>query len=147
MGHTTGEPYWANTDFQKLFMTSLEPYNVSAVYERAKIWNQFKLGQTDVSEHLESNRWTLVKIHYDTSGKHNSQGIYEAWLKPMDGSWTKVADWKGGMTPDFSWPLDKAGGYGGHGMFRMPTTVDKFDSWIYLDDFAMASSEEGLPRY
>jgi hypothetical protein len=66
----------------------------------------------------------------------------------------KVAEWIDGVTPDFSWkiPADKVGGYK---TFRIPTTLGHFgekakdnkDSWIYLDDFAMASSEDLLPKY
>ena len=110
-----------------------------------------RMGQTDISELLTANRWTLVKVHMDTSG---SQGIYEAWMRPMGGSWTKVVEWLGGETPDFTWPLQNPGG---HRVMRMPTTVGSprsfenypasYDSITYLDDFAMAQAEIDLPVY
>jgi hypothetical protein len=58
----------------------------------------------------------------------------------------KVAEWIDGNTPYFSWDIP-SDGIGGHRVFRIPTTMDDFDSWIYLDDFAMATSEADLPVY
>lgn len=98
-----------------------------------------------------ANRWTLVKLHMDTS---STSGRYEAWLAPLGGRPVKVVEWIDGVTKDFSWriPAEKVGGYRA---FRMPTTIggwgerakDNKDCWIYMDDFAMASSEEALPEY
>ncbi|MEW8027766.1 MAG: PKD domain-containing protein [Candidatus Thiodiazotropha sp.] len=141
LGHTTGEPYWANTDNRELYMTTTDLRY--ADYQLAPDYNQFKLGQTDVSENITPNRWTLVKIHIDTS---TTSASYEGWVKPFGGSWVKVAEWIDGVTPDFSWNIP-AGDVGGHRVFRIPTTMDDFDSWIYLDDFAMTASEADLPVY
>ena len=143
LGMTTGEPFWANEDSTELFMTTVDPYDLYIDYRAAPDWNRFKLGQTDVSENITPNRWTLVKIHYDTS---STSGVFEAWMKPIGGSWTKVSEWIDGQTPDFSWNIPVQD-IGGHRVFRMPTTVDDFDSWLYLDDFAMATSESDLPVY
>ena len=143
LGHTTGEPYWAKNRNTELFMTTVDPYNAGARYLNAPEWNQFKLGQTDVSEYMVPNRWTLVKIHYDTS---TTSGRYEAWLKPMGGEWKKVSEWIDGYTRQFEWKI-AADKVGGHSVLRIPTTMDHFDSWIYLDDFAMATSEKALPQY
>lgn len=143
MGFTTGEPYWANEDPTEAFITNIDPYNTTVDYQVAPDWNQYKLGQTDVSENITPNRWTLVKIHYDTS---TTSGTFEAWMKPLGGQWVKVAEWIDGQTPDFAWTIP-AGDVGGHRVFRMPTTMDGPDSWMYLDDFAMATSEADLPIY
>jgi hypothetical protein len=143
LGYTTGEPHWANEDQRELYMTTVDPFNLYIDYQLAPDYNQFKLGQTDVGENLTPNRWTLVKIHIDTS---TTSGSYEAWLKPLGGSWVKVAEWIDGETPDFSWIIP-AEDVGGHRVLRMPTTIDDVDSWLYLDDFAMAISEEDLPVY
>jgi len=143
MGFTTGEPYWANEDNTQVFMTNIDPYNTNVDYQLAPEWNQFKLGQTDVSENITPNRWTLVKIHYDTS---TTSGTFEAWMKPLGQPWVKVAEWIDGQTPNFSWTIP-ASDVGGHRVFRMPTTMDGYDSWMYLDDFAMATSEADLPVY
>jgi hypothetical protein len=67
-------------------------------------------------------------------------------MKPLNGSWVKVAEWIDGVTSDFAWTIPQSD-VGGHHVFRMPTTIDDFDSWIYLDDFAMATSEDDLPVY
>jgi PKD repeat protein len=146
LGHTTGEPYWANDDITEVFMTTVDPYNHSINFQgpNTEPGNRFKIGQNDVSDNIRPHRWTLVKLHFDTSG---TQGIYEAWIKPLGGSWLQVADWRGGVTADFTWPLTDVGGAGGHKVLRMPTTIDDYDSWIYLDDFVMAASENGLPEY
>ena len=143
MGFSTGEPYWSNSDNTELFITTVDPYNTMIDYQVAPDWDQFKIGQTNVSENIRPNRWTLVKIHYDTS---TTRGTFEAWLKPLGGRWTKVAEWIDGQTSNFSWVIP-AQNVGGHRMFRMPTTIDDADSWIYMDDFAMATTEEALPVY
>ena len=104
------------------------------------------IGQTDLSERIVRNRWTLVKIHMDTS---TSSGQFEAWLKPLGGQWVKVVDWADGQN-GLDWTVATPGG---HSVFRMPTTIgratntDLYDSWMYLDDFTMANSENDLPVY
>jgi len=117
-------------------------------------YNRWKLGQTSLEERIMANRWMLVKLHFDTS---TMSAGYEAWLRPLGGKTVKVAEWIDGVTPHFSWkiPADKVGG---HKAFRIPTTLgdhsewgdrakNNRDCWIYLDDFAVASAEESLPRY
>ncbi len=110
----------------------------------------WKLGQTDLSEQLTENHWMLVKFHIDTS---TTSGKFEQWIKPMNGNWTKTAEWIDGVTPNFKWKIP-ASEVGGHQAFRMPTTFnqcrDKSEScdfWIYMDDFVMADSEAKLPNY
>ncbi len=117
-------------------------------------YNRWKMGQTSLEERIVANRWTLVKLHFDTS---TTSARYEAWLRPLGGKTVKVAEWIDGVTPDFSWkiPPDKVGG---HKVFCMPTTMgdhaewgdrakNNRDCWIYLDDFAMATSDDALPKY
>ena len=112
--------------------------------------DRWKLGQANTTMHVSPNRWTLVKIHIDTS---TSAGNYEMWMKPMGGQWTKVVEWLSGVTPGFNWTINP-GFIGGHRVLRMPTTVGsgtperpRWDSWVYIDDFAIARSEQGLPQY
>lgn len=122
-----------------------------AEIKKAPTWDRFKLGQTSLDERMVANRWTLVKFHVDTS---TASGKAEMWLRPLGGKWVKVMEWIDGVTPDFAWkiPEQKVGGYR---VFRMPTTIGSFgerakdnrDSWIYMDDFAMAADEEALPKY
>jgi len=102
--------------------------------------NAYKLGQNDISERLVANRWTLVKLHMDTS---TSSGRYEAWIKPIGGDWVKVSEWIDGQN-GVTWNVADPSG---HKIMRMPTTVGDFDSWYYMDDFAMATSENDLPVY
>ena len=69
----------------------------------------------------------------------------------MGGGWTKVVEWIDGVTPVFTWTVSAAH-VGGHRAFRMPTTMGRasgsgYDSWYYMDDFAMAISEAALPQY
>jgi len=110
--------------------------------------DRYKLGHTDISERVATNRWTLVKIHVDTS---TPSARYEAWMRPLGGGWTKVVEWIDGVTPGFTWTMS-AVHVGGHRTFRMPTTMGRangsgYDSWYYMDDFAMAVSEAALPQY
>ncbi len=105
--------------------------------------NRFKLFQNTDKTQIVANRWTLVKLHMDTSG---ATGRYEAWLKPMGGQWVKVANWVPGVTPGLNWNIPSAE-RAGHAILRMPTTVNEYDSWTYMDDFAMATSEAALPQY
>lgn len=123
--------------------------NISVVTNtNAEPGNEWKLGQYNTGERITSNRWTLVKIHLDTS---TQSGRYEAWMRPFGGSWTKVVEWIDGVTPGFTWRVN-ASHVGGHRTFRMPSTIGRangtsYDAWIYMDDFAMARSEGGLPTY
>ncbi|BDD87604.1 hypothetical protein [Desulfofustis limnaeus] len=102
---------------------------------------------------LQSNRWTLVKIHIDHTGNSplaaNGQGVYEEWHKPYGGDWVKVAEWIGGSTPNFTWDVTRMGtGYNiGNKSFKLGTTFNGRDSWIYVDDFVIATSEADLPAY
>ncbi len=117
-------------------------------------YNRWKLGQTSLDERIVANRWTLVRLHFDTS---TTSGRYEAWLRPLGGEMVKVAEWIDGVTPDFSWKIPEHL-VGGHKVFCMPTTQgahsswgerakNNKDCWMYMDDFAMATSEDALPRY
>lgn len=113
-----------------------------------------KLGQTDVSTHVEPNRWVLVKMHFNTSGTSNNS--WEAWLRYPGGSWVKIVEWIGGTTTNFTW-TQTAGG--GHKELRIPTTIPAnynesdptcttcADAWIYLDDVVIAEAESDLPVY
>ncbi len=113
--------------------------------------SNWKVGPTDISERVRENRWTLVKLHIDTS---TSSGSFEQWIKPMGGSWFKTTELIDGVTPGFSWQIP-ASNIGGHRAFRMPTTHNpcrpdsslSCDFWIYLDDFSIATSEDTLPVY
>ena len=111
----------------------------------------WKLGQTNLSEHIKPNRWILVKVHIDTS---TTSAKFEQWLRPQGKEWTKVAEWIDGVTPNFVWKIP-SNEIGGHRTFRMPTTAnlckiklnESCDFWIYMDDFVMAESENALPMY
>ncbi|MBC8868683.1 MAG: hypothetical protein H8E44_04670 [Planctomycetes bacterium] len=148
VGNSSKEPFWATAPVHDLFVVSP---STGAEIKTARPWNRWKLGQTSLDERIVANRWTLVKIHLDTS---TASGRFEVWMKPLGGKSVKVTEWIDGVTKDFAWkiPAEKVGGYR---VFRMPTTQgsfgerakDNMDSWIYMDDFAMASSEEALPKY
>lgn len=107
------------------------------------------LGQTNLSEWMRPNRWTLVKIHFNTTATTGNS--WEMWLRPYGGGWTKVTEWIGGRTPGFRWDIPSAS-VGGHRVLRMPTTVGAptsqwYDYWMYMDDFAMATTEQDLTVY
>ncbi|HEY0687072.1 MAG TPA: hypothetical protein VGD45_32310 [Steroidobacter sp.] len=106
--------------------------------------NKAKLKQNLVSTPLAGGQWYQVRLHFDTSG---AQGTYEAWVRQRGQStWTKYSDWRGGQTANFYWPIP-TDQRRGHTMFRAPTTVNGFgSSTVYIDDFAIASSQSALPQ-
>ncbi len=113
--------------------------------------SSYKVGQNDLSERFTPNHWMLVKTHIDTS---TTSGKFEQWIKPMNGAWTKIADWEDGVSANFSWQIPAAE-VGGHAAFRLGTTFNQCredltqlcNFWLYFDDFSMANSEDTLPVY
>lgn len=159
VGNESVEPHWVSlgqpsstgaflTNTANVFDGVSEITNSGA----AELENRNKLGQTDTSQHMAANRWTLVKIHLDTS---TQSGRFEMWMQPRGGIWIKTAEWIDGVTSGFTWRIDPAH-VGGHRTFRMPSTMGRasvgpgqqnYDTWIYMDDFAMATTEAALPQY
>jgi len=113
-----------------------DPYTTSSV------------GSLNASEWVKRNRWTLVKMHFNTT--RTSGNSWEVWMRPYGGAWTKVSEWIGGRTPGFTWDIPSAS-VGGHRVLRMPSTVGRegldTDYWMYMDDFVIATSESDLPVY
>jgi hypothetical protein len=105
--------------------------------------NKSKLKQNLSANPLLGGRWYQVRLHLDTSG---AQGTYEAWVRERgQTAWTKVSDWRGGVTPQFFWPIPETQRRG-HTMVRVPTTVNgPGNSTTYLDDFVIGSSAAQLP--
>lgn len=91
---------------------------------------------------LLAGRWYQVRLHLDVSGE---QGIYEAWIREKEKPWRKVAEWIGGVTKNFLWPIpveERAG----FSVLAMPTTVNgPGDSITYLDDFVLSAAQKDLP--
>lgn len=124
----------------------------TVVNEGVGEWDYGKLGHTNNADFfpIAPNRWTLVKMHMDTAA---TSGVYEVWMRTVNGPWVKTMDWIDGVTPGFVWQVNR-NHVGGHKVLSMPTTIGsgiverpRWDAWIYLDDFAMAHTEAGLPRY
>jgi hypothetical protein len=104
--------------------------------------NKEKLFQNLKRVPLLAGRWYQVRIHIDIS---KEQGVYEAWIREAGQPWTKVAEWIGGVTKDFTWSIP-ANERVGFRVLAMPTTVNgPGDSTTYMDDFTMAASERDLP--
>lgn len=101
------------------------------------------IGPQTVNDWVRPNRWTLVKMHFNTTSTFGNS--WEVWLKPQGGQWVKTTDWKGGVTPGFTWNIPAAS-VGGHRVMRMPSTVDH-NFWIGMDDFTIARTEAALPIY
>lgn len=109
--------------------------------------NQWKLGQQNVDTYIRMNEWTKVKVHYDTS---TASGKVEAWLQRRGSFEIKVAEWIDGVTPGFTWRINPEH-IGGHKTLRMPTVFGPsalnypVNTFMYMDQFVFASSEEALP--
>jgi hypothetical protein len=105
-------------------------------------WNRQKLFQNLNGLQFAPGTWHQVRVHIDVSG---AQGVYELWTREYGvAEWTKLAEWIGGVTADFDWPIPESL-RSGMRQFAMPTTINAYDSIIYLDDFIMATSAEDLP--
>lgn len=105
--------------------------------------NSRKLFQNASKTPLLAGRWYQVRLHIDISG---TQGVYEAWIKERGQSgFTKIADWRGGVTANFSWPLPTSQ-RGAYSVVRIPTTVNAQNNTVYIDDFAIAGSQDALPN-
>lgn len=104
-------------------------------------WDRDKLYQNLGCLPMQRGQWYQFRFHINTS---NAQGVYESWVRTRGSStWTKLAEWVGGVTPNFVWAIPEAERVGNR-VIAMPTTVNEEDSIIYLDDFAMATSESAL---
>lgn len=104
-------------------------------------WNRTKLFQNVNQTPMLPGIWYQVRIHVDTSGP---QGTYEAWIRQRGTTtWTKVSEWIGGVTRNFEWPIPETM-RDGNRQFAMPTTVNRLDSTLYIDDFIMATSLQDL---
>lgn len=104
-------------------------------------WNADKLYQNVRHTPLLAGVWYEVRVHFDTSGP---QGIYELWIRERGvTTWTKLAEWIGGVTPNFDWPIP-SNRRSGNVVLSLPTTVDNLDSTTYMDDFTMATSVNDL---
>lgn len=111
--------------------------------------NQDMIGPTNMTDWMRPNRWTLVKMHFNTTSTTGNS--WEMWVRPYGGAWTKTSEWIGGRTPGFRWDIPSAS-VGGHREIRMPTTIGSptsqwYDYWMYMDDFAMATTEQDLTVY
>jgi len=106
--------------------------------------NAGKMFHNVLRQPIVAGRWIQVRIHIDISG---AQGVYEAWTRERGQTvWTKLADWRGNVTPNFSWPVP-AEQRVGFPMMATPTTVNgPGDSTYYLDDFVLAGSSAALPQ-
>ena len=106
-----------------------------------------EIGPQNLSAVMAPNRWTLVKMNFDTS---TTAGRWRVWIKTPSGAWVQVANWQHGVN-GLTWTIPPES-VGGHRMLRMPTTVGSatsqfYNYWMYLDDFAMATAESALPVY
>lgn len=116
-------------------------------------------GQT-VNRPIRQNEWNLIKIHIDMDQPNT--GSYEAWIRSYgEQSWTKIVEWIDGASVgdgvvNINPNLHVDGSYG-HASFKLFTTFGydssdarsstNTDSWIYIDDIVVATSEDALPVY
>jgi hypothetical protein len=106
-GRIANQPATTEADFapvgQRYIGVVTESANNLAAFEG--VWNAKKLTQNLNTMRMLNGRWYQIKMHMDVSG---AQGVWEAWIRESGQNWIKVADWKGGVTPNFTWPLSTA---------------------------------------
>jgi hypothetical protein len=107
--------------------------------------NTTTIGHNITRQPLPGQTWLDIVIHIDTG---SAQGTFEMWAKPVASStWTKYAEWIGGVTPDFEWPLAEARRMGQQAN-KIPSTVGTsnepyttpYSKWL-LDEFAYYASD------
>lgn len=122
---------------------ALEAQNADRDTRGERDGEEAKLFQNVNATPMRGGVWYQVRLHMDTSGE---QGTFEAWIKERgQASFTKVSDWRGGQTANFSWAIP-TNQRRGHTMFRMPTTVNSYSNTVFIDDFVIAASAEALPN-
>lgn len=106
--------------------------------------NATKLFQNIDPTPMLAGTWYDVRIRVDVSGE---QGIYQAWRRVRGSStWNLVADWRGGVTHNFVWPIPLAQRRGFE-LLRLPTTSNgPGNSTFKLDDFVIGRSVTELPQ-
>lgn len=115
-----------------------------ANYYEGRPWNARKLFQNLNQTPMLEGIWYQVRIHLDTSGP---QGVYEVWRRQQgESTWTKLAEWIGGVTRGFDWSIPETA-RNGNRTLAIPTTVNTYDSTTYMDDFIMATSLQDLDSH
>jgi hypothetical protein len=114
--------------------------------------NQWKIGP-NTAEALANNgaggftlpnTWTLHKLHINPFGAN--RGV-EMWQRPKGTlTWTKTMDWRVGLTPYFQWTPGSIS-TGGMRWLQFPSILQTPNTWQYLADYAIATSEANLPTY
>ncbi len=122
-------------------------YRMTSAYANnsaATAGNEQKMYHNLNHGYMAEGVWYLNRVHVDVSGP---QGTYELWVRQRGvATWTKEAEWIGGVTPNFDWPIP-VGERDGARELAMPTTVDTYNSTTYMDDFVMATTADDLPTY
>ena len=107
------------------------------------------IGQTNLSERIRPGRWNIIRWHSRCTG---GTCDYESWIAPKGSAFVKVMDWRHGTTIEgyaFTWTYT---GSGSHRAIYMPSTRPQAGSsgdntWMYVDDMYIATSESDLPNY
>jgi len=98
---------------------------------------------------IPPNKKVTITHHIDTSGLNNPEGYYIQWIE-FDGVKRMVAEWIGGVTEGFNWPLsDRA--KEGHRALRLGTTVNDIDvtasGWDGTTRGTLAGAGDGYGDY
>lgn len=107
------------------------------------------IGQTNRSEWIKPGRWNIIRWHSRCTG---GTCDFEAWIAPKGSAFVKVMDWRHGTTVEgynFTWTYT---GSGSHRALYWPSTRPQAgssgdDTWMYVDDMYIATTEGDLPNY
>lgn len=109
------------------------------------------LGQTSIAEWIKPGRWNIIKVHGNFTSSTGAN--FEAWIGPKGGTLVKVMNWISDTTIEgYAFDWNYAVGDGSHTNVTLftshPVNVALgVDSFMYIDDYYIATSESDLPTY
>lgn len=106
-------------------------------------YNPIRRGVHNSANFFAPNTWYLTKFRLSTVGPN---GSIELWVREYGNlTWSKWMDWRGNVTPDtYQYLVDAVNQGVGHQLLKLFTTFNDVNSWVYVGDFQVATSEANL---
>lgn len=153
MGTNSYNPFWAShgdPSDGNLYIASQAKSTGNPYWAGGPQENRHKLGQTSLAEWIKPNRWNVLRCKTDFSNMKAAQLDYR--IKAKGSVLTNVMNGHGGTAVKgsaFTWTLPSAKA---SRVMSIPTTGPAPnrsgpETFMYLDDFIIATSEDDLPDY